>query len=677
MKNVNENVAFINSYYQSAGGGVKKKYILSGTNDANILLSQLDNTINKFSQTKKLEQQKKDIKTNVDNKLSNIQLKQQAKDINIQKETIKYDRLKNINKELTQKDNELRQSRGYGYSPAEFDKDFNKLSSGFVELLPKDERLDYQKQLDRLYNSKKSVIDQEHLSLVRKEVEQNTNENIAYNVPLIDINNISESLKQITKIRQTGQNAYSINKGENNKIINEKIFSSLISKNINENNTVEQNQKAYQNIYNLINNKNGNVSPNDMNPKLGTMLKSSMKKVIQSAKANSLNNYKQTLLQTDNYLDTVENQKVPSIAINGVREIYNNLIKNISDNNYLTKLEKLEEVDKIKNKSKKLIDYEKVYNQDIVNVMNNTDLNTNQKRIAKKRYESKVSNLFQNKKYNEVGKLVTSVGHFPEKINKEISNNLKSDNLDTIKNTTSQLSVLIHNEPNVYNDLNDEDKKLYSMNKYMIETGNEPIVFNKDLNKVKTSSLDDINDFFNKGGFENLDVKYADGSSEQVSKGIFFDQLEKDKKAFLTMSKQIGLDKTIEIMKEHYKQITSINPSELIVKNNNINNDITEKAINLMLDNTNNSLDLNDYFWEKDKSTDTLVGYKKYIDSFNGEDVIRINRTGAKQVFHNISKYEKYVQFKGTNQDNKEVKKILNKIKYKKISSKLKSVINR
>jgi len=211
----------------------------------------------------------------------------------------------------------------------------------------------------------------------------------------------------------------------------------------------------------------------------------------------------------------------------------------------------------------------------------------------------------------------------------------------------------------------------------MIETGNEPIIFNEDLNKVKTSSLDNINNFFNKGGFENLEVKYADGSSEQVSKGIFFDELEKDKKAFLTMSKQIGLDKTIKIIKEHYKQKTSISPSDFLINNNNMNNDITEKALNFMLVNTNNSLNIKDYFWEKDKSTDTLIGYKKNIDTFNGEDVVRINRTGAKQIFHNISKYEKYAQFSGTNQENKKLKKILKLKKLRERASRIKSIVNR
>lgn len=478
-----ENIAFLEQAKSSALGLVTSKKGVN-FNEADLLLNQLEGTINREKQT---------LKTKISNELQDNSIKAQyqvqdmkeiEKDIDTQIGFLLDERAININREIEKRKNDSIIKRGYTLTPDELDNTMLELTEDYMNGVPESKKGQFKQTLSKIYGSHKQEVDNNYVKMVRENAQQVGDEHISNIATLYDVSNPDTLRNVINQINYKFPATYDSNKAKNRKIIEEKTIASL-SNLIKPENTKEQNDKIYNSIKTYLTTQNGSVIPGNLNPKLGEVIDTKYKVILNQAKENEEKSIKMTNLSIENELYNLEQG---TSSIDKILNIENTLLKisnGINKSQYLNSLEKQEYLSKNMKKFDEIGKYKEIYSKGLIenlsslSVMEQTD-----KKIVEQMYDNETKKLLQQQDFNQVVSNITKTGVMPKTL-KEDFNKIKSKDEETLKNSYASIKAFSKIDNAFLQNLDKDQRDLFFIYDALNDTGSkiEPI----DLELIKKS----------------------------------------------------------------------------------------------------------------------------------------------------------------------------------------------
>jgi len=626
MANITENVAFINKSFD-AKDNIRGK--ASYKSKADELLNSINQTLKNVGSNFSFDLQEKSKQENFDRQLSDQELKERTKDLDNQANFLIEDELRQISNSINVEDNNLKIKNGIGFSPTEFDNFFMDKIGNLTSKVPEEKKQYVEKSINKLYDKNRLNINNKQATFIRQQNKEKAIDFIKTNDDFIDYSDSTDISNFSNKMAGMFGNTFSTLKGKNRKLINELVVSKGITT-LNPNDTLENNKKKYDAINKFVNSKNQGIAPGERNGKLQESLDTSYKKLIKQGKNNFIDNLNGGIERLTTNLDNLNyDSPTPINDINNARTLMDKTIKAINETEYLNSNEKIEKINNIRKKQEDLKNYEIVHKNDIVNVLASNEYinNPTVKRIADKKISTDYNNMLSKNDYKGVAKLSGEVGFITKDFQEYITSGFMSDDVENIKNTTLQVNTLIKYNPSFFNTLSDKNKMEYSVNNILGKAGIDIQPFNEDYRKATGSELSsEAKDFF-KNDYLTMEIKYSNNDTEEIGDSIDFNTLRKDKKMFENITRLYGLDTAKKVISEKYKNETPIS-NNLIIKNFDLDMEDTEKAMEYYFSQKGESVNLNDFFWENDKETNTVIAYPRVKEEYNGNSIVKINRYG-------------------------------------------------
>lgn len=572
MSNITENIAFVSNYYQKAGGAKKLETPIVSNSD--LLLNQLDSILNRQLKTEKFNISENQKDQALKRELKSTEIKQKQKDIESQTNYLIDQRLNNILKSLNKKDNELKVKNGIGYSPDQFDEDFYNLTAEYSQGIPTDKQLDFKNSLNKIYNSKKNVIDNNYVTLLRENQKQVANEDFSNLTSIKDINSSEDLRKIINNKKSQYEGVFSPVKGENNTKIESDIINNYINQKINTDNTLEENKKQYNILNNYINEKNGSIIPGVINSKLQEVLDKSFSNIIKNAKNNYLDNSKLNRIQLENNLDNLEITENPNKTLQVISNSLKNEITSIKDNNYLSTLEKAEEIKKYENMINKTNTYNKIYSNDIVDTGLKYDtFSSEEKRIYDKRLNLNLTKEYKNGNFQKVSDTVSKLGKLPKEFeNSFITNGLNSDNEEDIYKTINEIDYFNNFNKGFINTLKEENKIKYINYSTLNKIGKKIKPFDiETLNKIKINK--EIETPFTKNEID-YEKSLLNDTEENLTNLLTYDEYFNQKDNYNINLKLYDKETADEILRNYIINTRTFEDGMLIKNNKKNSTDI-------------------------------------------------------------------------------------------------------
>lgn len=647
-----ENIAFLEQAKSSALGLVTSKKGVN-FNEADLLLNQLEGTINREKQT---------LKAKISNELEDNSIKAQyqvqdmkeiEKDVDTQIGFLLDERAININKEIEKRKNDSIIKRGYTLTPDELDNTMLELTEDYMNGVPENKKGQFKQTLNKIYGSHKQEIDNNYVKMVRENAQQVAQEHIS-NIPtLYDISNPDTLRNVVNQTSKKFQGVFDSNTAKNRQEIENSIVSSL-SNLIKPENTKEQNDKIYNSMKTYLTTQNGSVIPGNINPKLGEVIDTKYKVILNQAKDNEESQNKLFQIGLDNTLDNlVVDENTHSTLLN-IDSVISNQKNKINNSQYLNTLEKQEYLKNIEKKEKSLVNYKDVYTKSLnENLAISDELEKDKKDIVMKRYNNETIKLLQEEKFGEIADTISKTTKIPDVLSKQFEK-INSNDVKYIGEAMTYIEQLSNNNKNVLNNLDKDVKSKYYFYKAQLS-------FNSNItpiNDLKKLQLKEDKEQKQENSFENINID-IDGESYNPLNYLSQKEYVEEKEKFDTYKLAIGYEGAKQAIQMEHKDLfgfVEIGDKNIRIQNNKIDKELTSLSIDYYY--TKNNIDkkkLDEHTFVLKDNNLLAIPFKTFIDANGNTTRIQAeNVYNDKLSIKNFKKLSQNILQKKTNNELKD-----------------------